>query len=295
MPRKRGLLFLYGAIILFTLVVISYLINSYLRAPYYFNFFWVCELIILDIVFLGLGTYFMYKIDVLRQNKVIKRIQTFLENLVNAFFNPNTKKRKILTLLFIVCLFYGLAFSFVFIHECGHAFSALLMGGYTRRIELDFTLYGRTFISTISGDFTLFQSLCISLGGLLTELLVGILIISVLFTYYKQNRFGLFLSILIFIVSSIISLFFYAIFSPGDFFNISQLLNVPPFIIGLFFLPHLVISIYIGIKLIRSLHKTHLSLNVGFLHILLIGFVLFIGLYVGIFPLIHQGYAITIY
>ncbi len=295
MLRKRGIVFIYGAIVLFTFAVISYLINSYLRAPYYFNFIWIWELIIFDIVFLALGTYFIFKIDVLRQNKVIQRIQTILVKLVNAFFNPNTKKRKVLTLLFIVCLFYGLAFSFVFIHECGHAFTALLMGGYTRRIELDFTLYGQTFISPISGDFTLFQSLFISLGGLLSELFIGILIVSVLFTCYKQNRFALFLSTAILIVSSIISLFFYAFFSLGDFFNISQLLNVPPFIIGLFFLPHLVVSLYIGIKLIKSLYKTHLSSKVGFLHILLIGFLIFIGLYVGIFPLIHQGYAITIY
>ncbi|NVM52630.1 MAG: M50 family metallopeptidase [Candidatus Helarchaeota archaeon] len=277
-----------------------YLVQLEQPEPFYFNNSWIWLLLALDTVLIIGGTYLVYNRERIRQSRIGQNIQSILGNVANSFFNSETIKSKVFSLLSTLGLIYGFMFLFNLIHECGHAFAAFIFGGFTDHIEMGVTTAGRCWIV---GSFSNFERIVISMAGFLSQLIVAIVVIGVLLFYFKKNRFLSFLAIITFLDGIILVLFYYCgiqisptpIGGASDITHIAQRLDVPPIIICLFFIPHIVISLYIGGKLGLHFYKTHLNSNRTFLYLLLISFLIYSLGFNLIFALVPNTYGINFY
>jgi len=259
----------------------GYSIFSIILTSFNFNPSWIITLLVISGSLLSIAFLTIIKIDRIKKNPSIRYLQEKTKRFQYLIFDVQNKKHNLFSLLFIGICLYGSAILFVFIHECGHAISAIFLGGFINSIEINYTLYGFT---DIQGDLSNFGLLYFNLAGIVTELIIGIVIIWFLFSYIKKSRFLSLLSIIISITGLIFPLFYFAIlrlfYNPlgnqDDLYQISKLINLPYYVTSLFFLPFLIISLYLTSKLIHNFYKKHLNSEKKFLCNFFLSFIIFI-------------------
>ncbi|MHA1427872.1 MAG: M50 family metallopeptidase [Candidatus Helarchaeota archaeon] len=254
---------------------------------------WIWILILLDSIFIFMIIYsFHYRINI-RKNRVVHNLQSLCTNFSYTLFFSKTKVDKIISVLVISCLIYGFTFIFTLIHELSHVFVINLLGGYADYIEINYTLFGYTHIP---GLFLNSYLLLFYLAGLFGEIFVGLILLKITFYFREKYRFIFFLSLVIIMISIIAPLFYFTLtpmFSQSDGYYISQILNIPSFIISLIFLPLLIFSIFFFGKNVYKFYVTFLNSKREFLYILLYGFIIFISVLCIFSQFLHNSIIIS--
>ncbi len=216
----------------------------------YFSIHWIYyPLIILNILLFAICIgFFLFKNKIKNGISKIRIFQSFKTSFnltIDSILEIKTKRQKVVLIFFMMWLFYSFNFLFLLIHELSHAFAVLLYGGYVESLEINFLLFGCTYIK---GTFTDLNLILIHFAGLLGELIVGVLLILFTFNFFKGKKLIYFLSIIITVTGIVIPIFQFMLcplfLIKCDVCYIARILDISPFIISIYFIPFLVISIY---------------------------------------------------
>lgn len=282
--KRVGLIFL-AILSMFNLYVIFNLINI-IRRDFNGDFsifplgIYLVYLIPIDLVFILFSFLVLLKFDIFRKNRFITRVQSFFYKVKKNIFKLDKFSDILLSIFLFFCLFYVVGFLNLYIHEFGHAMAYIIVGSYYKEIRIFMFLQGwASGYLTGYDPFLLLKASIVSLGGLILECIFAVIALSLLLWKKKKNNFT-------WLISIIISMLFlnrvmlYFTFPPVLNINSDALSLVyagfDPWILFFSFLPFLIISFLITLKLISRLYKTSLKNNKKFVLIYFLSLIIYI-------------------
>ncbi len=242
----------------------------------------------------SIGVFLILLSGKIGKSQIIQKSKKILHQISYKIFNGSNKLGIGLSIISILALIYGISFFFTIVHEFSHVSGIHLLGGYVDYIQINYTLSRYTHFQGIILKMNL---IFFYLAGLIGELIASMILLKITNLYKDKHIFIFFLAIII-VFSGIILPLLYFTFTPiiprSDGYLLSQILNISPISISLFFLPFTLFSLFYLGKVFKNFYQTALNSRRRFLYIFFSALSIFILMIIGL-SLLIQNQAMFIY